>query len=476
MTRAQSSSGNALTLDMSLFPLHSKPRFKRGLALKKSLAGKLDDVNTLANIVRFWYQLRRNQWKRASELRKIQLKRLKAVVRHAYYNVPYYHRIFKSVRIKPEQIRNLEDLQRIPMTTKSDVQNNHSNFISRNVDLSQCKISFTSGSTGRPLKVISSPKARYYSLALLQYPFFESGLKLRDKLVEVKVHLKNPALRRPINIGFLGRMRIPSENTIEENIRILKKIRPDALYTYPSLLLLLASEIEKKNIAEINPRLVFSHGETLTPRGKQLVNSVLDTNVHNMYGSVEFNRLAFQCNKHSGLHMITDSAVIEIIKGDEPAGYDELGEIVVTGLYNYAMPFIRYKMGDVGATTDERCDCGRSWPLIKRIEGRSNDFSVLPNGRIVSPMNLIEVMEPKYVKGVMQYQIIQEKKSYFLVKVIVNKKFNSEQISIIQRRMRTACLGEDVDVDVQVVNELVKDKTGKFRVVISKVKASNLFG
>jgi hypothetical protein len=76
----------------------------------------------------------------------------------------------------------------------------------------------------------------------------------------------------------------------------------------------------------------------------------------------------------------------------------------------------------------------------------------------------------------MQYQIIQEKKSYFLVKVIVNKKFNSEQISIIQRRMRTACLGEDVDVDVQVVNELVKDKTGKFRVVISKVKASNLFG
>ncbi len=258
-------------------------------------------------------------------------------------------------------------------------------------------------------------------------------------------------------------------NTLEENIRLLKKIRPDALYIYPSVLLQLAREIRKENPAEINPRLIFSHGETLTPRCIQLANSTFDTRIHDLYGCAEFNRLAFQCDRQSGLHMITDGAVIEIIKDGENVDYGEPGEIVVTGLYNYAMPLIRYRIGDIGITTDESCDCGRSWPLIKRIEGRSSDFLVLPSGQALSPMNLLNAMDPKYVKGVMQYQIIQESKGSFLVKVVVNQEFNSEQVLSIQKRMQLRCYGEDVRVDVQAVNEIEKDKTGKARIIVSKI-------
>lgn len=406
-----------------------------------------------------------------------QLKRLRAIVTYAYYHVPYYRKILRSVKIKPEQIKNLEDLQKIPMTTKSDVQSNHSNIISNDVDLNKCTVNSTSGSTGTPLKVIADPEARYYSIALLQYAFFECGLRLRDKLVSVEVHLKNgkSMLKPPIGVGFLGRICLSWMNTIEENIRLLKKIKPDALYIYPSVLWQLAKEIRKKNVSEINPRLIFSHAETITPRCIQMVNSTFDTSIHNLYGSAEFNRLAFQCKRHSGLHMITDGAVIEIIQDGENVDYGEPGEIVVTGLYNYAMPLIRYRIGDIGVTTDESCDCGRSWPLIKQIEGRSNDFSILPSGQAMSPMNLVSAMDPKYVKGVTQYQIVQEKRDFFLVKVVVNQEFNREQILLIQRRIQLRCHGEEINVDVQVVNEIEKDKTGKSRFVISKVEKKQPF-
>jgi len=445
--------------------------------LKTFLTRKLNDANTLARTTHLMLQLKKNQWKKIQELKKIQLKRLKAIVTHAYYKVPYYHKILNSVKIKPGQIRNLEDLQKIPMTTKSDVQSNHSKIISNNVDLNKCTVNSTSGSTGTPLKVIVDPEARYYSIALLQYAFFECGLKLRDKLVSLEVHLKNgkSMLKPPSGIGFLGKTCISCMNTIQENIRLLKKIKPDALYIYPSVLWQLAKEIKNRNAFEINPKLVFSHAETLTPRCIHLVNSTFDTSIHNLYGSAEFNRLAFQCNRHSGLHMITDGAVIEIIKNGENVDHDELGEIVVTGLYNYAMPLIRYRIGDVGVTTDESCDCGRSWPLIKRIEGRSDDFLILPSGQPISPLNLVNAMDPEYVKGVMQYQIVQEKRDFFLVKVVVNQDFNREEISIIQKRIQLRCLGEEINVDVQVVNEIAKDKTGKFRIIVSKVEEKDPF-
>jgi len=445
--------------------------------LRSFLVGKLNDAKTLASVTYSLYQLRKDQWKEISELRKIQLKKLRAIITYAYYNVPYYHKLFNSVRIKPEQIKNLEDLQKIPITAKSDIQNNTSKVISNSADLNKCTSSLTSGSTGRPLEVISGPDARCYSLALLQYAFFECGLKLRDKFVDLRYRLRNgkSMLRPPIGIGFLGRIRISCLNTIEEIVAILEKISPDALYIYPSVLRQLANEIKKQGILEINPRLIFSHAENLTPRCMQLANSTFDTRIYDVYGSTEFNRLAFQCNRHSGLHMITDGAVIEIIKDGENVGHGELGEIVVTGLYNYAMPLIRYRLGDVGATTDESCECGRNWPLIKRIEGRTSDFVVLPSGRAISPMSLIYAMIPKYVRGVMQYQIIQEERSSFLVKVVVNHEFNRQQILLIQKRIQLCCLREEINVDVQIVNEIAKDKTGKSRPIVSKVTEKNPF-
>lgn len=454
----------------------ASPSLSEVLELKRFLQRKLSDSDTLAKTAYHLYQLRKNQWKKIEELKKIQLRRLKAIVTYAYYHVPYYRKILRSARIKPEQVKNIDDLRKIPITTKSDVQVNRPNIISNGVDVKKCTTNTTSGSTGTPLQVIADSKARHYSIALLQYAFFECGLRLRDKLASVEVRIKTgkSMLRPPIGVGFLGMTRLSWMNTIEENIRLLKKIRPDALYIYPSVLLQLAREIRKENPAEINPRLIFSHGETLTPRCIQLATSTFDTRIHDLYGCAEFNRLAFQCDRHSGLHMITDGAVIEIIKDGENVDYGEPGEIVVTGLYNYAMPLIRYRIGDIGVTTDESCDCGRSWPLIKRIEGRSSDFLVLPSGQALSPMNLLNAMDPKYVKGVMEYQIIQESKGSFLVKVVVNQEFNSAQVLSIQKRMQLRCYGEEVRVDVQAVNEIEKDKTGKARIIVSKIARPRL--
>lgn len=114
----------------------------------------------------------------------------------------------------------------------------------------------------------------------------------------------------------------------------------------------------------------------VTQHCRDIVKKKFDLELFETYGAVEFGWLAFECNEHCGLHMTTNNMYLEIVDEEgEQVSAGEQGEIIVTGLYNRAMPLIRYRIGDLGIPSDEKCPCGRSWPLIKSIEGRINDYS-----------------------------------------------------------------------------------------------------
>ena len=411
--------------------------------------------------------LRRNQYRKRDELLKIREKNLRSILDHAFYNVQSDNSKFKLKGIKPNEIKKIEDLTKIPMTTKQEIKNgmqkNPRYVLDRNSNLNKCRISYTSGTTGMPLKIYKSKKDLYYNWARQAFVFFECGVKLRDKIIRILL----PKIRKEYWLQKFGILRIEDisiKQPVQDIINKLSKSKFDALQSYPSIYLLLAEYIRNH---EISPRIIFSTAETLGEKSRRKIKSVFNTELFELYGTYEFGRIAFECEQHCGMHIISDHYIIEVLRDGEQVSLGEKGEIVITGLHNYTMPFIRYRIGDIGILSDACvCGCGRNYPLIKGIEGRIDDFLELPSGRIISPMN---VTISGHIEGVAEYQIIQKRRDKFLVKLVKGNGFSNNTIPKIEEIIKTGCLNEEVDVEVKVVDRIERGKTGKLKKVISYV-------
>ena len=439
-------------------------------------------MNKLKKLMNLFYgsyyllQLKKDQWKDSRQLENIQFKRLKAIIKHAYNCVPYYHRLFSSTKIRPEDIRNHDDLRKIPLTTKQDIQRSYSDLISRGIKVSGLRSSVTSGSTGIPLKIVSDHHYLSYADASRRYPFFECGVRLSDNFVTLWGRGSQSVVCGKKYVRLLGDLRNTFVPLLPEKklINVLRQINPDVLWTFPSVL----STLANFDVSGINPRLIFAQGEVVTRHHRDLAKKMLNSELFETYGCVEFGHLAFECNEHCGLHMITNGACIEFVdENGEHVSPRETGEIIVTGLWNYAMPLVRYRIGDIGTTTAEKCPCGRSWPLIKGIQGRNNDYLVLPSGRKISWLYLLRIIlyDKEFRKNlfsISQYQIVQDRKNRILLRVVKGKKFDPEMLKRIKKNLETyfAKRGENLEVNIRFVRELPSGRTGKRRLFISMLQ------
>jgi phenylacetate-CoA ligase len=418
----------------------------------------------------YFSQLKKHQWLKEEDLKKIQEKKLRALIKHAYENVPYYHHLFDSVGIKPQNIQRLKDLQKIPILSKENIRKNYPDkIITSGTDITKCHTVSTTGSTGIPLKVAFSSKMYDYTQALYLFTFTECGLRFTDKLVGIYHRDYRSSLLKVLlnKMGFLKWENIPIFNPVGSILESLKRSEPDVISSYPSVLTLLSKEIRKRNISGINPRLIIAGGETLTVKAENEISEAFKSTIFRTYGAEEFSILAFECKKHSGYHIISDAIILEVIKNDKYVSEGEEGEIIVTGLINYTMPLIRYRLGDIGTITYKKCACGRGFPLIKSIEGRRDDYFILPSGKKISPRTINEI---GYIHEIQAYKTIQKAKDYIVIKVVKGNGFNENTINEIKKRIKLACLGEEVKVDVEFVKKIAKERTGKIRAIVSNVK------
>lgn len=418
----------------------------------------------------YFTQLKRHQWLEEKDLIGIQEIKLRALINHAYQNVPFYRDLFNSVGVKPKDINSVNDLQKIPIISKEDIRKNYPNkILAKELDISNCLIRSTTGSCGMPLKVAFSPEVLTFQESVSFFAFFESGLRLTDKVVKI-YHTDSqnnlfPKLFK--KLGIFDWETISIFNSVESIIESLKYLNADVIRTYPSMLLLLSNEIVKQNIVGINPRLIITGGETLTDNSRIEISGVFNSDLRRVYGAEEFGHFAFECNQHSGLHIISDAVIAEVVKEEKKITENAEGEIVLTSLYNYAMPLIRYKLGDIVCISGKKCACGRGFPLITSIEGRADDFLILPSGKKISP-RMINVIED--IPGVSMYKTVQETKNRIVVNLVKGKGFNDKTISEIKKNIKIGCLGEDVEVEVKLVEELPLERRGKLRAVVSNVK------
>ena len=309
----------------------------------------------MSNLRKIWYlhNVMKQQWLKTSELEEIQRKMLRGIVKHAYENVPFYHRKFRSVGVKPDDIKTVEDIRKIPITTKQELRNNFPDgIIAKGVDINKCDISKTGGSTGIPLTVVYNEKADDYEKAIALRSNLSCGQKIRDKwaVITSPGHIVPQKWFQKLRI-FAPEF-ISVYDSTKEQISIIEKINPYVLDGYASSIYLLAREIKETGNDKIHPKIIFTTAELLTDDMREYIESVFGVKVYDQFGCVELARTAWECPEHCGYHIDMDAVLMEFVRDGEQVAPEERGEIVYTGLYQHAMPFIRYATSDIGILSD----------------------------------------------------------------------------------------------------------------------------
>jgi phenylacetate-CoA ligase len=196
---------------------------------------------------------------------------------------------------------------------------------------------------------------------------------------------------------------------------------------------------------------------------------------YDQLGCAEVDRTAWQCPEKAGYHMDADSVIVQFVDKDGKEVSDgERGEIVYTSLFNYAQPFIRYSIGDVGVPLSEECSCNRKLPLMKMIEGRKDSFLVLPDGRLLSPMTFWTIMHYfEQANEIDRFRVIQKKLTS--IEIYVKTKHTLISNQLLEKKLVQQIrnfLQVDValmDIVVKFVDEIPLDKTGRLRSVVCEL-------
>lgn len=419
----------------------------------------------------------------AAETRALQEERLQAIVAHAYHNTRFWREWFDSAGIRPEDIRTLDDLSKIPLCTKGDLlRRPEADRLSEPPD--RCMRASTSGSTGGPLSVFYSKRYADYlmSNSVFRIPRM-TGLGVSSKLLGIAFAVPSkipedpdlPSRTPPSRVfGVAGTLFRPLIHRFKKTVYIsygigdrldeIVSFRPGHIYGTPAYLRLLADVVRAEGIKKLRPKGVFLTGEPLDEPTRRYIDETFGCKTYDGYGANEFGLLAVECRERHGMHVMSDMAVVEVVKDGRAASPGEAGELVITGLLNEAMPLIRYRIGDIGVMSDKQCSCGLTMPILASVEGRSMDHIRLHDGRAVSPKKVTTLMHG--IDGLPRAQLIQKSLNAFALRVFDKGAGRNPAVDEFLQTLR-AELAEGVVMDVRY--ESPDQLKAKFRPVLSQV-------
>ncbi|MCJ7631126.1 hypothetical protein MUP77_01800 [Candidatus Bathyarchaeota archaeon] len=402
-------------------------------------------------------------------LRQLQNQKLSALITHSYAHVPYYRHLFQKNGLHPDDIQTVDDLPKIPVTRKTDLRDLPvEDILASDYTVDQCKVDRTSGTTGIPLTIYRDRKAELMGLLAIVRWQLECGDAITHKTIDLGSGTGLPTNHPFQKVGIFRKKWVSPFIDVKTQIEEIKTYDPRTLVSYPTLLEELAKEIIEKDVRGLDIQLVFSMGENLDDPTRTLIHNALDAEVFNIYGTREVSRVSAECAQHQGLHIFAESNLVEITHEGEPVQIGEEGEVMITNLYNHAMPFIRYATEDIGMLLGSECPCGNCAPLMQITEGRTKDRIWLPNGRMVSAAIPIEVL--RYIEGLRQFQLVQEAYDRFLVHIIPGRKMAKTALDAIREQL-TPILG-DVTITVEEVDHIPRERSGKLLQFISHVQTA----
>lgn len=452
-----------------------------------NITNRLVDWYTGRYTIKAYHELMDTQWMSAQEIMNYQNEKLKRLIRHAYSNVQYYRDLFDSNKLKSSDIKTVDDLKKLPISTKKSLKE-HPNYpnsmLASDLSLKNVKVGSTGGTTGEPLKTYKDVHTRSYAWAAYWRWFTWMGMEPNEKTVSIwgepikKGAFYKELVRRLLNIATNAK--IVDAFTLDEkhitNIaHDIERYKPSHIRGYTSALCYFARQLERRNICAIQPKSVSTTAETLDPVQRKLLQRVFNCPVYDQYGGGECNSIAFECNAHNGLHIASEHCYVEVLndENDKNTYPDKTGRIVITDLDNLIMPIIRYETGDYGELSEDVCECGRQLPLIKKIGGRTIDMIQTKTGVFIYGDYFTHLLNElgwydKY--EIEKYQFVQEDLDRFCWYLIVNpvpaRQDTKKMLQILQEKL------ESSDVEIKFVEDIPAESSGKFRYIKSMVSDS----
>ena len=412
-------------------------------------------------------EFEKTQFLGSDEIRNLQFSRLQALLKHAYNNSSFYKKRFDRNGLTLADIRSLDDICQIPQLTKSEIQEHAEEMISRTVQRHGLIRDMTGGSTGSPL-VFYYDRRRQESrnaatLRHNRWAGWDVGNKVAllwgaSRDISAQNGLKNRVRNLILNRQLMLDAGSLDEATMNDFAAKLTAYRPKIIQGYANVLALFARFVRDENLSGIFPRAIVSSAEVLTEENRRLIEGVFGCPVYNRYGSREFAVIASECERHEGMHVNAENLLVETLADRTNP---DLKQILITDLQNYAMPMIRYQIGDCGTLKRDACGCGRGLPLMEIGGGRVTDFLTAIDGKKVSGV-VIATYVITNVPGIRQVQIVQETVGRVTLRVAKGPDWSARTLDELQRKIVTF-LGQDMDIQTEFMESLPAEPSGKYR-------------
>jgi len=407
-----------------------------------------------------------SQWRTAQELRSEQEQRLRALIEHAYRNVPYYREAMDERGLRPRDVTSIDDLKKLPFLTKGIINDRFEDLRARG-DLGRAVAHGTSGTTGVKLRRFFLPIdlvwARNYADLYRAYRW--AGFERGDRRATVagRWFTKRPPYRV---VNHFDRQLLLSAHhlnrkTAGDYVRAIERYAPRAVQGHPSAIASLARHLTEHG-RTLPVGCVLTTGEQLFPDQRALIERAFKANVFDGWGQGENVGRAYECDRHEGYHVSSEFGILEI--DSAPGLPDGVGEIVATSLHNDAMPFIRYRTGDLAAWAGSPCSCGRGLPLIRDLVGRIDDVIEDAEGRPVLPVSIRTRLAK--LGDLVEYRVVQTEDGYH-VPCVVREGARERTLAAIDGVLHEL-LGRRARLQIESVEAVPRTTGGKARLVIDR--------
>lgn len=422
---------------------------------------------------RYLKELLRTQWLSPDEIRSIQDAKLAKLIEHAYRTVPFYREVMDKCGLVPDDITCVDDLPKLPILTKDIIRANYPDkMISTVFDASKLVVMTSSGSTGEPFRYVLSDDEKAIKWAGL-YRFWKwAGYEMGDRIVNLTA-FPPKAFKRNKLIGFFesrfsGMLGLPALELYDKNaaeyVAKIAAFKPKVLQGYASSLYFLAETMDRRGV-KLKLNSVCTTGETLFDFQRELMESYYGCKVFDGYGG-EGMEIAGQCGHDPGYHINAENVVLETVGPDGNVCAPGVeGQVVLTNLNHYSMPFIRYNIQDVALKSDRMCSCGRGLPMLEKVSGRLSDIGVTPSNKLIYVQFFSTLFRGVY-PAVTGFQVVQEQPDSIVVNLVTGKGFEEVQEKVTSKIQ--GYVGEDVSVKLAIVDQIPTTSGGKRRYFISK--------
>jgi len=420
--------------------------------------------------VTFTNMLKHSQWWEEDRLKALQKKGLLRLLAHAWHQVPAYGERLAPLFSADGHI-DLSRWQDVPVLTRNGAQADTRSFYARQVP-AQAGETFeqqTSGSTGMPLKHRSSALQGVASQAAAMRGLDWHKVDPNRSCAHFSTalpgasDLPDGATRKEWQRGFcdgVGFWLDHKLTDIAQKLDWLLRHPTDYLATTPNTALGIVLAAQNRQVILPGYSAVMLGGEILTQETEATLRMHLSDRLINSYGSEECGRMAVCCPEYGNFHLHEEICLIEILdEEDRPVGPGETGRVVVTPFYNFAMPLVRYAVGDYATVSAEPCGCGRTSRTLSKIAGRERHLFRFADGSSVWPSLRIE--EFQTIVPFRQWQIVQDRLDHFNVSLILPDADIAFDRDAFQAALCSA-FRQQIDVDIALVTDVPRDPSGKF--------------